>query len=99
LTRFFTRTGIHFARKRYSSKRSALERQENRVLTRRVLNRPDEICLRLAREELIAGVAPRFRDGSFGFELVQKPYSVEQLARVLHKIGRWRKVKRTPASS
>ena len=32
--------------------------------------------------------------GSYGFELLQKPYSIEQLSRVLHRIGRWRKVKR-----
>jgi two-component system NtrC family sensor kinase len=30
------------------------------------------------------------QNGSFGFELLQKPYSIEQLARVLHKVGRWR---------
>jgi two-component system, NtrC family, sensor kinase len=35
--------------------------------------------------------------GSYGFEFLQKPYSIEQLARVLHKIGRWRKVKRGAA--
>jgi two-component system NtrC family sensor kinase len=42
------------------------------------------------------------QNGTFGFELLQKPYSIEQLARVLHKVGRWRKVKRataTPAAS
>ena len=33
------------------------------------------------------------QNGSFGFELLQKPYSIEQLARVLHKVGRWRRVK------
>jgi len=32
--------------------------------------------------------------GSYGFELLQKPYSVEQLARVLHRTGRLRKVRR-----
>jgi len=32
--------------------------------------------------------------GSYGFELLQKPYSVEQLSRVLHRVGRLRKVKR-----
>jgi two-component system, NtrC family, sensor kinase len=39
--------------------------------------------------------------GSHGFELLQKPYSIEQLSRVLHRIGRHRKAKRaaTPASS
>jgi two-component system NtrC family sensor kinase len=26
--------------------------------------------------------------GSYGCELLQKPYSIEQLARVLHKVGR-----------
>jgi len=35
--------------------------------------------------------------GSHGFELLQKPYSIEQLSRVLHRTGR-RKVK-TSASS
>jgi two-component system, NtrC family, sensor kinase len=34
------------------------------------------------------------QQGSYGFELLQKPYSIEQLSRVLHKIVRWRKVKR-----
>jgi two-component system, NtrC family, sensor kinase len=37
------------------------------------------------------------QNGSFGFELLQKPYSIEQLARVLHKVGRWRRVKRGAA--
>jgi two-component system, NtrC family, sensor kinase len=37
------------------------------------------------------------QDGSFGFELLQKPYSIEQLSRVLHKVGRWRSVKRGAA--
>jgi two-component system NtrC family sensor kinase len=32
--------------------------------------------------------------GSYGFELLQKPYSIEQLSRVLHQVGRLRKVKR-----
>ena len=32
--------------------------------------------------------------GSDGLELLQKPYSIEQLSRVLHKAGRWRRVKR-----
>jgi two-component system, NtrC family, sensor kinase len=38
--------------------------------------------------------------GSHGFELLQKPYSVEQLSRVLHRGGQ-RKFKQapTPASS
>ena len=33
-------------------------------------------------------------NGSDGLELLQKPYSIEQLSRVLHRAGRWRKVKR-----
>lgn len=33
-------------------------------------------------------------NGSDGLELLQKPYSIEQLSRVLHKAGRWRRVKR-----
>ena len=37
------------------------------------------------------------QNGSFGFELLQKPYSIEQLAGALHKVGRWRKVKRGAA--
>jgi two-component system, NtrC family, sensor kinase len=37
------------------------------------------------------------QNGSCGFELLQKPYSVEQLARVLHKVGRWRSQKRGAA--
>ena len=36
-------------------------------------------------------------NGSYGFELLQKPYSIEQLARVLKKAGRWRSAKRTAA--
>jgi two-component system NtrC family sensor kinase len=35
--------------------------------------------------------------GSYGFELLQKPYSIEQLTRILHKVGRWRSVKRGAA--
>ena len=31
------------------------------------------------------------QNGSYGFELLQKPYSIEQLSRILHKVGRWRK--------
>jgi len=30
------------------------------------------------------------QNGTFGFELLQKPYSVEQLSRVLSKVGKWR---------
>jgi two-component system NtrC family sensor kinase len=37
------------------------------------------------------------QNGNYGFELLQKPYSIEQLARALHKVGRWRKVKRGAA--
>jgi two-component system, NtrC family, sensor kinase len=37
------------------------------------------------------------QNGSYGFELLQKPYSIEQLARVLHKVGRWRRLKRAAA--
>jgi len=36
--------------------------------------------------------------GSHGFELLQKPYSVEQLSRVLHRVGR-RKFKQTPTAA
>ena len=35
--------------------------------------------------------------GSYGFELLQKPYSIEQLARVLRKVGRWRSARRGAA--
>ena len=35
-------------------------------------------------------------NGSDGLELLQKPYSIEQLSRVLHKAGRWRRMKRAP---
>ncbi len=34
------------------------------------------------------------QNGTFGFELLQKPYSIEQLSRVLGKTGRWRKAQR-----
>jgi two-component system NtrC family sensor kinase len=37
------------------------------------------------------------QDGSHGFELLQKPYSIEQLARALDKVGRWRHLKRGAA--
>ena len=36
--------------------------------------------------------------GSDGFELLQKPYSMEQLSRTLHKVARWRRMKRTAAT-
>ena len=36
--------------------------------------------------------------GSYGFELLQKPYSVEQLSRVLQRVGRLRKVGRAKRS-
>jgi two-component system NtrC family sensor kinase len=35
--------------------------------------------------------------GSYGFELLQKPYSIAQLSRVLNKVGRWRTEKRGAA--
>ena len=35
--------------------------------------------------------------GSSGYELLQKPYSIEQLARILDKVGRWRRVQRGAA--
>jgi FkbM family methyltransferase len=34
------------------------------------------------------------QNGTYGFELLQKPYSIEQLTRVLHKVARWRILKR-----
>jgi two-component system NtrC family sensor kinase len=34
------------------------------------------------------------QNGTFGFELLQKPYSIEQLSRVLSKVGRWRRGRR-----
>jgi two-component system NtrC family sensor kinase len=37
------------------------------------------------------------QNGSYGFELLQKPYSSEQLSRILHKVGRWRTGKRGAA--
>jgi two-component system NtrC family sensor kinase len=37
------------------------------------------------------------QSGSDGFDLLQKPYSIEQLSRVLHKVGRWRRLKRGTA--
>jgi len=37
------------------------------------------------------------QNGSFGFELLQKPYSIEQLARVLQQVGGWRRLKRGAA--
>ena len=47
---------------------------------------------------LTSGYSPMLsQNGSFGFELLQKPYSIDQLARALHKIGRWRSVKRGAA--
>jgi two-component system NtrC family sensor kinase len=36
--------------------------------------------------------------GSDGFEVLQKPYSMEQLSRVLHRITRWRRMKRAAAT-
>ena len=37
--------------------------------------------------------------GSDGFELLQKPYSMEQLSRVLHRVARWRRMKRANKTS
>jgi two-component system NtrC family sensor kinase len=38
--------------------------------------------------------------GTHGFELLQKPYSVEQLSRALHKVARRRKTRdAAPAAS
>jgi two-component system NtrC family sensor kinase len=37
--------------------------------------------------------------GSYGFELLQKPYSVEQLARVLNRLGRARKERRAATTA
>lgn len=37
------------------------------------------------------------QNGTFGFELLQKPYSIEQLSRVLTKAGNWRKARRETA--
>jgi signal transduction histidine kinase/ActR/RegA family two-component response regulator len=34
------------------------------------------------------------QNGTFGFELLQKPYSIEQLSQVLTKAGNWRKAQR-----
>jgi two-component system NtrC family sensor kinase len=37
------------------------------------------------------------QNGTYGFELLQKPYSIEQLTRVLHKVARRRILKRGAA--
>ena len=37
------------------------------------------------------------QNGTYGFELLQKPYSIEQLGSVLQKVGRWRRAKRGAA--
>jgi two-component system, NtrC family, sensor kinase len=37
--------------------------------------------------------------GSTGYELLQKPYAAEQLARVLSRLGRWRKERRTATAA
>ena len=37
------------------------------------------------------------QNSSYEFELLHKPYSIEQLSRVLHKVGRWRRLKRGAA--
>jgi two-component system NtrC family sensor kinase len=36
-------------------------------------------------------------NGSYGFELLQKPYSIDQLSRVLQTVARWRRVRRGAA--
>ena len=38
------------------------------------------------------------RNGTYGFELLHKPYSIEQLSRVLQKAAHWRRVKRVLGS-
>jgi len=38
------------------------------------------------------------QNGTFGFELLQKPYSIEQLSQVLGKTGQWRKAQRASLS-
>ena len=37
------------------------------------------------------------QSGNHDFELLQKPYSIEELARALDKVGRWKNVKRGAA--
>ncbi|SDI70988.1 MULTISPECIES: hybrid sensor histidine kinase/response regulator [Bradyrhizobium] len=37
--------------------------------------------------------------GSTGYELLQKPYSIEQLARVLNRLGRWRRERRAATAA
>ncbi|MDF9789634.1 hypothetical protein M2440_000335 [Methylorubrum extorquens] len=34
------------------------------------------------------------QNGTYGFELLNKPYSVEQLWRLLRKVARWQRRKR-----
>jgi two-component system NtrC family sensor kinase len=47
---------------------------------------------------LTSGYSPMLsRDGSEGFELLQKPYSIDELSRVLHKVRRWKRIKRGAA--
>jgi two-component system, NtrC family, sensor kinase len=47
---------------------------------------------------LTSGYSPALsQHGSYGFELLQKPYSIDQLTRVLHKAARWRVLKRGAA--
>jgi signal transduction histidine kinase/CheY-like chemotaxis protein len=38
------------------------------------------------------------QNGTFGFELLQKPYSIEQLSRILTKVGNWRRAQRETVS-
>ena len=39
------------------------------------------------------------QNGTYGFELLHKPYSVEQLSRMLRKVASWRRQKRMLAGS
>ena len=34
------------------------------------------------------------KNGTYGFELLHKPYSIEQLSGILHKVANWRQRKR-----
>lgn len=49
---------------------------------------------------LTSGYSHELADSnSEGLELLQKPYSIEQLSQVLHKVVRWRRVKRATAKA
>jgi LysM repeat protein len=67
---------------------------------------PDEPSYRVELGDTVSEIAIRHglptahvlaQNGSYGFELLQKPYSIEQLSRVLHKVGSWRTGKRGAA--